>query len=149
MFDQGEFIFASAWPVWALTVSFAVVALVIAGLLIRQRNKLPWPRLLGIAVLQLTMLALVLVMIWQPALRTERLRAGDNVVAVSRDDNDEGFLLKDARPRCVHDPVEVIPVDLAPNDRFEVLYDLFDASFHRGRISGRGGRREQKRLLLK
>ncbi len=85
VFEQGEFIFSSAWPVWALTVSFSVIALLIAGLLIRQRKKLPWPRLLGIGGLQLTMLALLLAMIWQPALRTERLRAGDNVVAVMLD----------------------------------------------------------------
>ena len=85
VFDQGEFIVASAWPVWALIVSFAVIALVIAGLLVRQHNRVSWPRLAGIGVLQLTMLALVLVLIWQPALRTERLRAGDNVVVLMLD----------------------------------------------------------------
>ena len=51
VFDQGEFIFASAWPVWALIISFIAVALVIAGLLVRQHNKVSWPRLAGIGVL--------------------------------------------------------------------------------------------------
>ena len=85
VFDRGELILASDWPVSALIVSVVVMALVIAGLLIRQRKMLPWPRLLGIGLLQLTMLALVLAIIWQPALHTERLRAGDNVVAVMLD----------------------------------------------------------------
>jgi uncharacterized membrane protein len=85
LFDQGELVFAREWaPVIAYAV-LATVAVLLLAMLIWKRRALVWWQLAVIGLLQTAMVALVLLMIWQPAILTEQLRQGDNVVALMLD----------------------------------------------------------------
>lgn len=83
--DKGELILASDWPRWALVASFLILGLAMTGVLAQQRRRLKFGQLAVIWLLQLSMLGLVTLLVWQPALRTEQLRAGENVVALMLD----------------------------------------------------------------
>jgi len=85
VFDQGQLILASEWPVSIAIVVFLSVVLIITVLMILKRKALPFWQLAVIAILQIGMAALVLCIIWQPAILIEQLRSGDNVVAVMLD----------------------------------------------------------------
>lgn len=85
VFHRGHFIFANHWPVWILGVAFALFAFLIVFFLYRSRQQLGITQLVCIGALQLVMLALVLVLVWQPSLVMERLRSGDNVIALMLD----------------------------------------------------------------
>ncbi|NNE38334.1 MAG: hypothetical protein HKN08_08520, partial [Gammaproteobacteria bacterium] len=85
VYDQGELIFAREWPLWIAVTCFIIILLVISAMLLIKRTSLKLPQLLSIWVLQLLMVMLVLVVVWQPAIMTEKLRAGDNVIAIMLD----------------------------------------------------------------
>jgi uncharacterized membrane protein len=81
-FENGEFLFASGWPLWLL---IALTILGTAGLcvsLLQRRESLGLFKLSVLAGLQAAMLGVLLVLLWQPALSTEQLRSRDNAVAV-------------------------------------------------------------------
>jgi uncharacterized membrane protein len=84
-FEQGEFLFASGWPLWLL------VALCVAGVaaigysLSQRRESLSLGKLIVLAGIQGAMIALVLILLWQPALSSDRLRADDNAIALLLD----------------------------------------------------------------
>lgn len=80
-YARSELVYASDWPIAVVVV---LVAISVAGVLVslfRRRAYAGWLRLAAIGGLQLTMLALVVWVLLQPNLRTERLRAGENTVA--------------------------------------------------------------------
>lgn len=84
-FNDSEFILASGWPLWLLyTLLFACGALLL-GVLIYKRASLRWWQLGILGSLQMMMLALVLFVLWQPALVNERLLPGENAVAILLD----------------------------------------------------------------
>ena len=85
VFDQGELIFARQWPLWPAIALFLIVALIISGMLVYRRKTLDLWKLLSIWFLQICMVVVVLTVIWQPAIMTEKLKAGDNVVALMLD----------------------------------------------------------------
>ena len=85
VYEQGELILAREWPLWIALAALLVAALVIGALLVLRRRAMPAWQLAAIGVLQLAMVALVLLVIWQPAILTEQLRAGDNVVSLMLD----------------------------------------------------------------
>ena len=83
-YRTGTFAFASGWPLWLLVVAvFVGAALIAAGLL--RRRQIGATRLALIGVLQATLLALVLCLLWRPVLNVERVRDRENVLAVALD----------------------------------------------------------------
>jgi len=81
-FKNGDFLFASNWPVWLLvTLCFLAAAFVGLGLA-RRKESLKISRLLVVGILQTAVVALILMMLWKPTLSVEQLRARDNSVAV-------------------------------------------------------------------
>lgn len=84
-FDNGTLFFASGWPI-GLLVALAVLGTVALGYsLLRRRESLGPIKLAVLALFQGAMLSVLLVLLWQPALSTEQLRARDNAVAVLLD----------------------------------------------------------------
>jgi uncharacterized membrane protein len=84
-FANGTLFFASGWPI-GLLVALAVLGTVALGYsLVRRRESLGPVKLAVLALLQGAMLSVLLVLLWQPALSTEQLRARDNAVAVLLD----------------------------------------------------------------
>jgi uncharacterized membrane protein len=84
-FEQGEFLFASGWPL-ALLVGLVVLGIVpIAYTLYRYHQGLGVARLVVLGTLQTLIWAIVLTLLWRPALVTEELRPQENSVAVLLD----------------------------------------------------------------
>ena len=87
-FLRSELVFTGEWPLW-LSVSLALLGLLgISLLFLRRRAHATPSQLLAIGILQLTMLLIVLVMLQQPALRTETLKPGENSVALVVDSSE-------------------------------------------------------------
>ena len=84
-FAESRFVLASGWPLWLLVLLGVVcAALVVAGLYLRRDSLKLWQHTI-LGLLQTAMLALVLFVVWQPALVNERLLKGENAVAVMLD----------------------------------------------------------------
>lgn len=81
-FDQGEFLFASGWPLWLL------VALVLCGVLVlgasvqRFHQGLSLGKRFLLGTLQVLFLASLLTLLWRPALLTQTLRPQENSVTL-------------------------------------------------------------------
>lgn len=84
-FEQGDFLFASGWPLWLLVVVSLAATIGIGYSLLQRRDSLSLVRLIALAGLQTAMVTLVLVLLWQPALSSDTLRAQDNTVALLLD----------------------------------------------------------------
>tara|TARA_R110000824_G_scaffold336_7_gene2106 strand:- start:22456 stop:24681 length:2226 start_codon:yes stop_codon:yes gene_type:complete len=85
VYDESDFILANSWPLWILIVlgiSFLAACLF---MLVWKRKVLNWFQLASIGTLQVLMLGLVLFVLWQPSLVTERLVSGENAVAILLD----------------------------------------------------------------
>ncbi len=84
-FADSEFVLASGWPLWLLFTLGVLGAGLVAGALIWKRDSMKWWQLGTLGVLQMAMVALVLFVVWQPALVNERLLPGENAVALMLD----------------------------------------------------------------
>jgi hypothetical protein len=102
VFTRGRFVLLSTWPVWLLPV-FIVIASGGLALLIRRRWTHSSPNLRGrrawmIWGLQSCMLALLLLLLWQPAVTIGELSSQQNIIAVVVDDS-RSMALADANGR--------------------------------------------------
>ncbi|MGC3981802.1 MAG: glutamine amidotransferase [Steroidobacteraceae bacterium] len=84
-FRFGDLIYLRDWPIGALLALWLVGAVLLLLLAWRRGRILNVPRMLAISALQLAMWALVLWVMWQPALLIKSLRTGENTVAVMLD----------------------------------------------------------------
>ncbi len=85
VYSDSEFMLANPWPIWLL---YTLAILFFAGcvfMLVWKRNVLNLLQLSAIGLLQGLMIALVLFVLWQPALVTERLASGENALAILLD----------------------------------------------------------------
>ena len=85
VFENGELVLASGWPVWLLAAGVASGAAAIAVSLSRRRDTLSVPRLAAIGLLQVAMVAVILTLLWRPSLSTQTLRTQENSVALLLD----------------------------------------------------------------
>src|SRR5271154_6005787 len=91
VFSKGEFVLLGSWPKWIL---FCLVVFAAAGLawLIRSRlasgsaSLMNW-RAGVIWLLQSALAALLLVLLWQPAIVIAELKPQQNIIAVLLDDS--------------------------------------------------------------
>src|SRR5579864_3232621 len=87
IFHKGQFVFLTPWPLWTL----AIAILAAGGLLFwhvrRNHGMLSGLRPIAIWVLETCMVALILFLLWHPALSVATLRPQQNVVAVLVDDS--------------------------------------------------------------
>ncbi|HEV3309080.1 MAG TPA: hypothetical protein VG815_00950, partial [Chloroflexota bacterium] len=91
IFAKGEFVLLGAWPRWILFLSVLGTAVAL-GLWIRSGlpRALPGVRRARAAVLwllQSSLAALLLVLLWQPAITVAELKPQQNVIAVVVDDS--------------------------------------------------------------
>lgn len=89
VFAKGEFVFLAPAPVWMLGVAILLAAAGLGLLILRRRSAVAVskPRKWIVWALQSALAALLLTMLWQPALRVSALRQNQNVVAVIVDDS--------------------------------------------------------------
>jgi uncharacterized membrane protein/signal transduction histidine kinase len=83
-YRTGTFAFASGWPVWLL-VALIVAGAVVIWLTLLRRRFVGLSKLAALFVVQATLLALVLCLLWRPVLHVERVRDRENVLAVAVD----------------------------------------------------------------
>ena len=120
IFEESEFILANTWPIWFLyTLGFIFLASCLF-MLIWQRKVLSLYQLASIGGLQALMLALILFVIWQPALVTERLVGGENAVAVLLDSSASMALIENGETRM--DQAQA----LLSKEGLEELADIYD-----------------------
>ncbi len=91
VFTKGRFVLLSAWPAWVLALCVVAAALGLA-LLIRWRLRGASSELRGwrgwtIWGLQSALIALVLLLLWQPAMLVSELNSQQNIIAVVVDDS--------------------------------------------------------------
>lgn len=91
VFTRGRFVLLSGWPGWLLAVMIVVASGGLA-LLIRRRSQDVVPKLRGwrtwsIWGMQSGLLALLLLLLWQPAVTIGELSSQQNIIAVVVDDS--------------------------------------------------------------
>ena len=84
-FENSEFLFARAWPLWVLVALILIAAIAIGYSLIRRKEVLQPGKLTVLGLFQVMMIAVLLVIFWQPSLSTQKLRPQENSVAVVLD----------------------------------------------------------------
>ena len=99
VFEESEFILASGWPIWLLGTLFILATAACIFMLAWKRKVLSWLQLSSIGLIQGLMVALVLFVLWQPALMTERLVGGENAVAVLLDTSASMAIQEDGQTR--------------------------------------------------
>src|SRR5450631_4826343 len=103
VYSRGHFALLGAWPTWMLAVLIVAAAVGLAWL-IRSRLKDAAPLLQGwrawiIWGLQVLMAALVLVLLWQPAITVAELKPQQNIIAVLVDDSRSMAINEDGSSR--------------------------------------------------
>ncbi len=122
-FDAGALTFTSGYPVWLLVVLAALVALVLAFSLFRQRSHLSTGRLTTIWALQSAVAALLLLLIWQPSLDVKTLRSGENAVALVVDNSASMSYVHENESR-LQKALSVLQQDISPGlaNTFAIQY---------------------------
>jgi uncharacterized membrane protein len=126
IFEKGKFVLLSGWPVWLLVLLIAVAG---AGLFWNMRARhglLTNPRSIVIWLAQTALIALVLLMLWHPAISVARLRPQQNVVAVLIDHSRSMGIADEGKPR-LQNAEDLLDNQLLPdlNKRFQVrLYEF-------------------------
>src|SRR5450631_1388341 len=87
IFHKGQFVFLTPWPVWALGIAILAAAGALFWHVRRNHGMLSGARPLAIWVLESNLIALILFLLWHPALSIATLRPQQNVVAVLVDDS--------------------------------------------------------------
>ena len=87
MFHKGQFVFLTPWPLWLLGIAILAAAAALFWHVHRNHGMLNGLRPAGIWVLQTFLVALILFLLWHPALSIATLKPQQNVVAVLVDDS--------------------------------------------------------------
>jgi uncharacterized membrane protein len=87
IFSKGKLVLLASWPSWVLILLLLIAAGAVAWFLRERRSVLSTLRLIGIGVAQTAMIAIILFMLWHPAMSVARLRPQQNVIAVLVDDS--------------------------------------------------------------
>src|ERR1035437_4803723 len=87
IFHKGQFVFLTPWPVWALAIAILAAAGDLFWHVRRNHGMLSGARPLAIWLPESGLIALILFLLWHPALSIATLRTQQNVVAVLVDDS--------------------------------------------------------------
>jgi uncharacterized membrane protein len=103
VFARGDFVFLARWPLWILA-ALILAACALLGLLIWRRRGRMAAGLVGwrpaaIWLLQSCLAALLLVMLWRPAISIATLKPQQNIVAVVVDDSRSMSISEDGSTR--------------------------------------------------
>jgi uncharacterized membrane protein len=113
LFSKGNFVLLGTWPVWVLFAGIIAAALVLAWSIWRRRDAVATTmrgsRTVLVWLLQSSLVALILLLLWQPALSVATLKPQQNIVAVVVDDSrsmatkDNGVSRRDQVVRVLND----------------------------------------------
>lgn len=119
MFAKGQFVLLGTWPRWILAVLVLLAAVGLAFLIWSRRSQLT-PKLRSwraamIWLLQFCLAALLLVLLWQPAITVAELKPQQNIIAV---------LVDDSRSMAIADSGSTREIDAVKALQNGVLADL-------------------------
>jgi len=116
--QHAEFVWSSGWSGPALVLCLLLAFAIVLVSLFKQ--KLVLRKRLVLGLLQFTSIATVLAMLWQPALRTELMLAGENTVAYLLDVSKSMHSTDNGSQSRLHDASEFLGSDaLIDNDQFD------------------------------
>ncbi|HYO80102.1 MAG TPA: glutamine amidotransferase [Bryobacteraceae bacterium] len=122
-FSHGQFVLNARWPAWILLALILLAAAAFAWRVLRGGPLLLVKRGQKTAVwlLQTAFVAVLLLMLWQPALSVATLRPQQNVVAVVVDDS-RSMTLNDGGARRIDDARRAVETRIIPDleKRFQV-----------------------------
>src|SRR5581483_4971497 len=113
VFTKGKLVLLSPWPVWLMALLFAAVAAGLFWHMQRHRTLLKGARAVFIWLAQCALIAVVLFMLWRPAISVARLRPQQNVVAVLIDNSRSMGLADSGTPR-IGEAANLFNSELAP-----------------------------------
>src|SRR4051795_11848145 len=99
IFTKGKLVLLSPWPVWLMALLFVAAAAGLFWHMRRHRNVLKGARPVFIWLAQCALIAVVLFMLWRPAISVARLRPQQNVVAVLVDHSRSMGIADEGRQR--------------------------------------------------
>ena len=86
-FARSDLVFTAQWPAWMIAVIAVAAVGAISFALFRRHRSVGLAQLAVVWALQVAMLAVVLIVVAEPALRTEQLKPGENTVALVVDES--------------------------------------------------------------
>ena len=87
IFSKGKLVLLAPWPAWVMILLVLLAAGGVYWFLRERREALTTFRLVAIGIAQTAMIAIILFMLWHPAISVARLRPQQNVIAVLVDDS--------------------------------------------------------------
>lgn len=99
IFSKGQFVLLAPWPVWILALAILTGAAALAWHVRKHRGAVAGVRSVAIWLLQTALIALVLFLLWHPALSIATLRPQQNIVAVLVDDSRSMTISEDGSAR--------------------------------------------------
>lgn len=126
LFSRGQFVLLAPWPVWVLGAAAVLAAALLWWHVRRHRGGLARTHAAVIWALQTGLVALLLLLLWRPAISVATLRPQQNVVAVLVDDS-RSMAMEDGRSTRLAQAVGALDDGLlaALQERFQVrLYGL-------------------------
>src|SRR6266576_543370 len=99
VFSKGQFVLLSAWPSWVLLVAILAIAAGLGWHISRSRGFLTGARPVAIWLLETLLAALVLFLLWHPAISIATLRPQQNIVSVLIDDSRSMSIREDGKTR--------------------------------------------------
>jgi len=134
-FAQGRLTLASGWPVWVLLAAVAAAALAVGFYLHRRKPGVPLPYRALVWGLQSAALAILLLLLWQPALVVSTLVPRQNVLALLVDDS-ASMALNDAGGQTRLQEVQSVLAESGPllpqlRDKFQVRMYRFSREAQR------------------
>jgi hypothetical protein len=141
-FAKGEYILQSGWPRWILLLLILAAA---AGLGLQIRSRLPgaasnlrtW-RAAVIWLLESAVVALVLILLWRPAIVVSELKPQQNVVAVLLDDSRSMGISEDGATREAQ-AIQALNSGVLASLQKKFQTRLYSLDTHLSRISSLAG----------
>jgi hypothetical protein len=87
LFQKGHFVFLTPWPLWLMAAGILVAAGMLFWHIHRNHGMLSGARPIAIWLLETAMAALLLFVLWHPALSVATLKPQQNVIAVLVDNS--------------------------------------------------------------
>lgn len=103
VFSKGDFVLLGRWPVWVLLILILGAAAFVAVPVWKRRMEAA-PSVRGVrtavvCLLQISLIALLLLLLWQPAISVATLKPQQNVIAVLVDDSHSMSIVEDGTSR--------------------------------------------------
>jgi uncharacterized membrane protein len=126
IFSRGKLVLLSPWPLWLLFLLLLTAGGYLYWNMRRSGSVLSSARSMAIWLSQTALVALLLFMLWHPAMSVARLRPQQNVVAVLVDHSRSMGITEEGKPR-LQQAEELLNKDLLPglSNKFQVrMYEF-------------------------